>query len=77
MDDKALNVELPEEEVPKFLECLKANKEYWAPNAETAFATSFAQVRYTSITKTPDAPPVESAAVSDAITEPVEVKNEV
>jgi len=57
MDDKVLNVALPEDEVPKFLEKLQKSEPYWAPNETNAFWTSNAQVRYVNIAKAAEPAP--------------------
>jgi len=51
MDEKQINVVLPEEETTKFFEKLQKNEPYWAPNKETAFWTCNNQVRFISLVR--------------------------
>jgi len=51
IDGKEVNVSLPKDEVPKFLEKLRNNEAYWSPEDDTAFYTPNNQVRFTSINK--------------------------
>ena len=60
LDDKVINVALPEGEVLKFLDGLKKNEPYWAPNADHAFWTANAQVRYVSVSKNQEEPSKEA-----------------
>jgi len=57
LDDKSINVSLSEAEVPIFLEKLKKNEAYSAPDSDNAFWTPKDQVRFVNITK--EQPPIE------------------
>jgi len=56
IDDKTLNVSLPEGEVPKFLEKMKKNEAYWTADADSAFWTPENQIRFVNISKEQPAP---------------------
>ena len=81
LDGKEVNVSLPKDEVPKFLEKLRNNEAYWSPEDDTAFYTPNNQVRFTSINKY--MPPKEEAVkpveeVKETDVKPIEeVKDEV
>jgi len=68
MDDKTLNLELPKDEVPKFLECLQKNVAYWAKDADVAFWTPNQQVRYTNINKIAEPAPIIEPKVEEVKT---------
>ena len=55
-DDKTLNIALPAEEVPKFLEKMKKNEAYWTADADSAFWTPENQIRFVNIVKEQPAP---------------------
>lgn len=57
LDDKSINVSLSEAEVPIFLEKLKKNEAYSAPDSDNAFWTPKDQVRFVNIAK--EQPPIE------------------
>ena len=58
IDDKTLDISLPDGEVPKFLEKMKKNEAYWTADSENAFWTPENQIRFVNIVKE-QLPPVE------------------
>jgi len=62
-DDKALDIILPEAEVPRFVESVQKGECYWDKSNQSAFWTKDNLIRYMNLNKIPEEQP--KAAVEE------------
>ena len=72
-DGQDMHVILPKEEVPKFLECYRDKKEYWAPHEKSGFMTDPSRVRAITFGEAVQQPDEETAAKVDKVAKTAEV----
>jgi len=53
-DEKVIELELPEDQIPKFCEALKNNNEFWDESKSIAFWTPSHSLRYVNLFKIPE-----------------------